>query len=340
MSTFGDGLYQYGGVPVGVMPTMDMFAGSKGEIYFVDGTNGSDGNNGKSPSQATKTIQHAVDLASGTGAVVYVFPKTPGIWDPVGYEETVIVPYTKTMMSIIGVRTSSTYGAMPHMAIGAGSTAMITLRAPGSRVSGLSFLGTSSTGGGILLDDDGSTKSAYGATIDHCYFYDCLGSAAAATGGGIMWSANGGAWQVNIEDNEFMQCRAGIVLKGTAQARPTGVNILRNKFASWVNTDTDIDIDLGNGSGAQGVIIDGNTFATVGVPAYAGAGATARYMDLTGCEGIVSNNTFACDINATATEVTFGAAGTAAFVPTTIAMANNWGNSTTVGETAEVIHIA
>lgn len=308
--------------------------------FYVDGTNGNDtDNSGQGIEKAKKTIQAAVTAASDQD-VIFVRPKTPGIWDPVGYAETVIIPYATTMLSIIGVGTGRTLGGLPHMEIATGSTAMITIRAPGCRIANMSFKGTSSTGGGILLDDDSSAKSAYGTTIENCYFYECQGSAAAATGGAIMWSADGGAWQAAIKNNYFMSNRGGIVLKGTGQSRPTDVLIEGNHFASWVKTEIDCDVYLGGGSGAQGVIINGNMFATVDVPAYATSPTAARYMDLTGCEGIVSNNMFSCAINATDTEVTFGAAGTACKIPTTIKMANNWGNSNTVGETAEVIHIA
>ena len=43
--------------------------------YFVDGDEGSDGNNGKSPQKAFATIQKAVTAATG-GDVIYIRPKT------------------------------------------------------------------------------------------------------------------------------------------------------------------------------------------------------------------------------------------------------------------------
>lgn len=146
-----------------------------------------------------------------------------------------------------------------------------------------------------------------------------------------MWSADGGAWQLAVRNCYFMSNRAGIVLKGTSQSRPTDVLIEGCEFASWVNTEIDIDIDLGNGSGAQGVIIRDCHFSTPDVPGYAGSGATARYMDLTGCEGEISNCYFACVTNVSATEVTFKAAGTAAFIPAEVRMVNCWGEPSAAG---------
>ena len=53
---------------------------SHGDVYFVDGTNGSDANGGKDPSDAYATIQKAVTrqiaVASGLGDVIYVLPGT------------------------------------------------------------------------------------------------------------------------------------------------------------------------------------------------------------------------------------------------------------------------
>jgi len=306
----------------------DLAAGGNpwSNYFYVDGDNGNDNDNsGQSIEKAKKTIQAAV-TAAVEGDVIYVRPKTPGIWDPVGYEETVIIPYTKPNLSIIGVGTGRTLGALPHMAIGAGATAMITVRAPGCRIANLSITGTSSTGGGILLDDNGSTKAAFGTTIENCYFYENQGSAAAATGGGVMWAATGGAWQTAIRNCYFMSNRAGIVLMGTSESRPTDILIEGCEFASWVSTQIDIDIDLGNGSGAQGVIIRDCIFSTPDVPAYAGAGTTARYLDLTGCEGIMSNCQFACISQGTSIK-TFKADGSGALIPTAVRMSGNYGEA-------------
>ena len=54
MTTFDDGLYQYGGMPVGggMLPLM----GGSGKVFFVDPANGSDGNSGLSPEQALDTV--------------------------------------------------------------------------------------------------------------------------------------------------------------------------------------------------------------------------------------------------------------------------------------------
>lgn len=56
MTTFADGLYQWGGVPVGPGSIMSLFSGN---WYFVDPLNGADGNAGTSPERAFKTLYQA-----------------------------------------------------------------------------------------------------------------------------------------------------------------------------------------------------------------------------------------------------------------------------------------
>jgi hypothetical protein len=122
----------------------------------------------------------------------------------------------------------------------------------------------------------------------------------------------------------------GISLLGTSSSVPQDVVIEDNWFGSAANTDTDCDIDLGNGSGVTGLVINNNVFATVDVPSHS-SGSVGRYLDLTGCKGILSNNYFSCKVNESATPVTFKADGTAALVPTTVRMVHNFGETNTDG---------
>jgi len=48
-------------------------------------------------------------------------------------------------------------------------TAMLKIRAPGCLIANLCINGASSTGGGILLDDDYIAKAAYGTSIVGCF---------------------------------------------------------------------------------------------------------------------------------------------------------------------------
>ena len=71
MTTFGDGVYQYGGVPVGsgMLPIM----GKGAKAFFIHGSLGADGNNGLSPSAPLKTLTTAYGLMEdGRGDVAYI----------------------------------------------------------------------------------------------------------------------------------------------------------------------------------------------------------------------------------------------------------------------------
>lgn len=307
------------------------------ESFFVDGDNGNDDNSGKTPDGAKKTVGSAISAASA-GDTIYVMAKTmaTGATDPASYEENIIIPAAKDRLSIIGVNTGRTQGGLPQFKDGTGTTtAIVIIRAPSSYIANIGINGAGNTGGGILLDDDGSTKTAFGTTIENCHFKNSKSSGNASTGGAIMWAATGGAWQVRIIGNLFYNCRAGIVLKGTTSSVPQDVVIEGNDFTSSVNTNVDADLYLAGGSGMSGLLIKNNNFGTVDVPAYASSPAAARYMDLTGCKGAVVGNTFAC-LGEGGSEKTFGATGTGAKIPTTVRFSRNYGESATQDTSGEL----
>lgn len=262
------------------------------------------------------TIQAGVTAAGSKDAVLVSAPDmAAGAIDPTSYAETIIIAEGKSNLSIIGVLSNRTQGGLPQIKIGAGATAMLTIRSPGCLIQNLGFNGAGSTGGGILLDDDASTKSAFGVAIENCHFKNCQGSGAAVTGGAIMW-AIGGAWQVYIKGCEFFRNRASIVLKGTTTSVPVDIVIEDCIFGTNDTSLIDVDIYLAGGSGVDGLLIRNCDFATVDVPAYAGSGYTARYLYLVGCiNGMLVNCNFAC------TGKTFGD-GTvnAAKIPATVRM--------------------
>lgn len=292
-----------------------------GKALFVNGTTGvgADGHDGESIDRPVATIQHAVDLASAYDTI-YVLPKkiAAGGTDPSDYAETVIIPATKPHLSIIGLGDLA-QGNLPQIKKGSGSTALITVRAPGCTLASLGINGGSSTGGGVLLDDDGSTKTAFGTVIRGCHFKNCVGSTAtdSRTGGAIQWTASGNAWQVRIVGNQFYKNVGGIVLKGTGGSVPQDVVIAGNYFVGTAAT-VDCYIYLAGGSGMANVLVDGNVFASV-LPAL-GSGSVVRYADLTGCTGIFSNNYFGGSYTTTG----FGAAKAAAKIPTTVGLAHNY----------------
>jgi hypothetical protein len=273
------------------------------------------------------TIQTAIDAARvetdpSAGHVILVKAReiAAGATDPTSWAETLTIYPTQANLTLQGMTQGNAQGRLPQIKKGSGSTALLTIQAPGCLVKDLGFNGGSSTGGGILLDDDSSTKCAFGTVIEGCHFKNCVGSTATdcRTGGAIMWTSAGNAWQVVIRGNTFYKNVGDIVLKGTSNSVPQDIIIENNNFVSASTSATDCNIYLAGGSGVSGLIIRGNHF---GAQPALSSGSIALYMDLTGCYGLLSDNFFG-DSGTIATS--FSATGSAAVIPTTVFMAGNY----------------
>lgn len=336
MTTFADGLFQYGGAPVGLAGPFPRPA-LGGRAWFVDGSNGSDGYTGKSPARPFATIQKAVDKAVA-GDTIYVYPlaMAVGATDPGSYAENIVVPATTENLAIIGVSYGRTQGGLPQVKVGTTTTqAILTVRAPGCLIANLGINGAGATGGGILLDDNGTTKVAFGTTVVGCHFKNCVGTTAtdASTGGAVQMS--GAPWQVLIKGNRFYKNAADVVLLDTTYAAPQDIVIEDNQFSDSPAV-TDVNVYLAGGSGvALGLVIKDNVFGAL--PAV-GSGALKRYFNLTGCSGMFVGNVVGAVANVTGTELTYTAAGTGGYLPATVFMANNWGQSGTSGEVGYLAH--
>jgi len=64
MTTFADGLYQYGGQPVGSAPPPTFGAAGVGKVFFVNSDTGADGNSGLQMNRALATIARAYELVT------------------------------------------------------------------------------------------------------------------------------------------------------------------------------------------------------------------------------------------------------------------------------------
>jgi hypothetical protein len=286
------------------------------------------------------TIQGAIDAAAlepdpAAGHVILIKPAemAAGATDPTSFAEVLTIAAAQANLQLIGLIDNRTQGGLPQIRKGSGSTALLTVRAPGCLIKNLGFNGASATGGGILLDDDGSTKSAFGTTIENCHFKNCKGSTAtsAATGGAIQWSSSGNAWQVLIKGCRFYKNVGDIVVLGTGGSVPQDV-VIEDCVFSGPAANTDCNIYTG-GSGVNGLIIRNCVFTAM--PALS-SGANVRYVDLTGSVGIMANCYFASIVSPTGSEGTFAAAGTLAKVPATVFIAGCYGETTTTGETGEI----
>ena len=306
-----------------------------GDVYFVDGDK-STGGAGGTWEDAYSSIQTAIDGAS-SGDVIYIAARTitAAATDPISYEENLTIPNTVQNLSLIGVSRGRTQGGLPQLKDGATTTQeILRIRASGCLIANLGFNGAGNTGGGILLDESSSSYVAFGTSIINCHFKNCKGATAtnAATGGAIMWTSNGGAWQTLISHCRFYSCVGDIVLKGTSGSKPKDV-IIEHCYMTPDSAASDCNIYGAGGSGFASVDINNCHFGAL--PAK-GSASNARYYDLTGSTGWVRNCTFGCDINASATELTFGTAGTGGKTPTTVAVMNCFGETTTAGESGEI----
>lgn len=295
-----------------------------GNDLCVDGDNGYD-NSGKPNGgwgKAFKTIQAAVNAANPFDSV-WVKPRkiTDFTGDPTSYAETLIIPATKPHLRLIGLGSGPNQGNLPQIKKGSGATALLSVRAAGCLIANLGFNGASSTGGGILLDDDYAAKCAFGTVIAGCHFKNCVGATADSSkvGGAIMWTAEGNAWQVRIVGNHFYKNVGGVVLKGTSNTVPQDVVIAGNMFMGPA-ASVDSYLYLAGGSGMSSVIVDNNVFASV-LPSV--GSVVARYADMTGCTGIFSNNV----VSGSYTTSGFGAARAAAKLPTTVGIVHNYSDA-------------
>ena len=303
--------------------------------WYVDEDNGSDSaNNGTATDKAVASLEQAISNA-GRGDVIFMRTQAmaTGATDPQNYTENAVITADKDCLSIIGVGTGRTQGGLPQLKVGATTTqALITVRAPGCYIANLGINGDGATGGGIVLDDDGSTKTAFGTTIENCHFKNCVGTTAtdARTGGAIKLA--GAPWQILIRGNRFYK-NVGDILSVSTYSDFQDVVIEDNIFSGQAaNTDCNI-YTVAGGAGNLGLIIKDNVFPQL--PAI-GSGAVKRYIYATGCTGMVVGNYFGCQTSTTGTELTFKVGGTGAEIPVTLHMAGNYGQSITTGETGEV----
>lgn len=109
MTTVSDGLYQYGGVPVGGMFT-------PGRAIFVRPGTGSDGNSGKSPNKAVQTLSKALSLATANkGDVVYLIAESNTASGTTDYQ-SVALDWNKDGVHLIGIGAAPMIGQRSRIA--------------------------------------------------------------------------------------------------------------------------------------------------------------------------------------------------------------------------------
>jgi len=180
MTTFPDGVYQWGGSPVGGA----RFSSPWATHYFVDNDNGSDAFDGTAPQRAFKTLTHAVTHA-GTDDVIYVRAKgaetDASDYSYIEEADQVTIPYASVNLSIIGV---TAHHRNPYMGVwfqhGAddGDTGYVLLNyAPGLTLENLGFsakdyIRASYGAVHMYAAAYASTAGSVGFSVYNCFFRD------------------------------------------------------------------------------------------------------------------------------------------------------------------------
>lgn len=186
MTTFPDGLFQYGGQPVGA----GQFSSPWAKVYFVDGTNGSDGHDGLKPTWAKATVQAAVTAASEQD-IIYVRPLPYVIGTGFGkYAETVTVPLAKHNLSIIGVQYPGNSDGIPRITTVTAAYPFTTYAAS-LHLENMGFKSDTSGLGPIYYKNTGDNVTAVGgnySTAYNCSFRGTTGHVNIEGGVASRWS--------------------------------------------------------------------------------------------------------------------------------------------------------
>ena len=240
MSTFPDGLYEYGGVPVGGA----RFTSPWATHWFVDGISGSDANAGKKPNEAKATVDAAVQLA-GVGDIVYVRPNAYVVGTGMTrYTEQVTVDLAQSNLSIIGVSypNNSEFGARLAWTSTAGF--VLDSSAPALHLENLHFFAGTTAIGSLILRNNAATNTQRN---DGCTMYGC-NFKGGTTGNGVV--IQGGQAQ-RIINCHFHHAGAGQLTIATPSVSGVNQHIRNCVFCDNSTSGTTVaETDI-NASGAH-----------------------------------------------------------------------------------------
>lgn len=250
-----------------------------GYTYFVDGTNGVDTNDGKSPSLPLKTIQAAVTLA-GRGDVIYIRPQAYVVGTGfTRYTEEVTTALAQSDVSIVGVTNTLNpeYGVRWKHLTDTTGYCLVNL-APALHLENIGFFAEGSAGA-IYLKNNGATNTWRGT--DGTTMYNCV-----LKGKGITVLSGGDGF--TIERCRFHCAYDGTVpqINYSCSANPGRRFIVRN-----------CEFQDGNGTAASGPYINiaGVMSELLIRGCYFGADPTGNvYITITASTGSIADCHFAC----------------------------------------------
>lgn len=256
---------------LGPVPEANVF----GNTWYVDGTNGSDGNTGKSPSQAVATIAKAATTLGAAGDNIMIAPGTYTITASFApkarqfFRAAIINPRYPTVsitttsaltgdMVTIDVSGTVWYGI--EFLAGHANLATLVDIADGAAVNGCWFHSCVFNGAdktsvvGIQADD--ATFALEGLTVENCLFRDL-------TGTHIDIGALGFAYSL-IRNNLFaIDINSGTAIAladTTAFATGKGYAIIQNDFTGFDATADEVGITIAGTENTTGAGIIRNNF--------------------------------------------------------------------------------
>jgi len=223
MTTFGDGVYQFGGMPVGGL----FFPG---QAWFVRPTNGSDGYSGKKPSRAFATLAAALDAATAdNGDVVYFIAESASAASCTDYQSAAL-DWNKDGVHLIGINAGNALGQRSRIAPAVATADiedLFTVSADGCLIANI-----------LVYDGDvtASTATAPRAVVvsgERNHFVNCQFSLGGdAAGANSLDVAGARALSVTGGENLFEDCYFGLdtLLKATQEAEVDLATGARNIF--------------------------------------------------------------------------------------------------------------
>lgn len=266
MTTFADGVFQYGGMPVGndFLTSKIFSTPTKGRAWFVDTSYGGNGT-GKSPKTAFSTMQQAFNNLASGDIIYFVGKVTEQLVTPVQVFDITVVGCGNSPRHAdatpTGGNTATATWAAPASPTAA--TALVRVLQQGWRFVNILFAGSAGCPSVELVRNAASGDDERDAS--HASFYGCRFAGVASTDVGIKFGATSFTEYVNnakVVDCDFQGCAFGI--SGTAAYRAQILNnrfqdntnhiagigyqamILHNNFGPWTTTSINLTGGVGN----------------------------------------------------------------------------------------------
>lgn len=215
MTTFADGLYQYGGSPVGTgLMTNKIFSTpSKGRSWFVDPIQGA-GGNGRSPKRAFTTMAAAFAVVASGDIIYFVGKITEQLVTPVNVFDVTVVGCGNRPRHADASPVGGNLGAATWAAAGTpvAATPLCQVLQQGWRFVNILWAGSAGCSSLNFVRDTGAGDLERDAS--HAQVIGCKFAGVASTDSGVQFghASYTGAYvtDIRIEDCDFLGCATAI----------------------------------------------------------------------------------------------------------------------------------